>query len=214
MLALICHQLNLSLHKSGTGPWKKKKNDESSKPLAGLCRKVSSCEKSGHEHDGHLTLCVYWAWITCLTRASKCLLPYVQQNTAHGHDGHLTLCPELRGQIGLHKTSICAAHCTINNHVWNKDANNVHQHSVKSEKFFLTHLLCSNTDQEGAMSGSEREHLSNFLQFGEILRHSTACISAPWLHIGRLGETPQEPKYEETQKSSSIAQNWETTNDY
>ena len=35
------------------------------------------------------------------------------------------------------------------------------------------------------MSGSEREHLSNFLQFGEILRHSTACISAPWLHIGR-----------------------------
>ena len=66
------------------------------------------------------------------------------------------------------------------------------------------------------MSGSEREHLSNFLQFGEILRHSTACISAPWLHIGRLGETPLEPKYEETQataKKLSIVQNWETTTD-
>ena len=56
------------------------------------------------------------------------------------------------------------------------------------------------------MSGSEREHLSNFLQFGEILRHSTACISALWLHIGRLGETPQEPKYEETQATSKKLQ--------
>ena len=55
------------------------------------------------------------------------------------------------------------------------------------------------------MSGSEREHLSNFLQFGEILRHSTACISALWLHIGRLGETPQEPKYEETQETAKKA---------
>ena len=48
------------------------------------------------------------------------------------------------------------------------------------------------------MSGSEREHLSNFLQFGEILRHSTACISALW----RLGETPQEPKYEKRQETA------------
>ena len=102
----------------------------------------------------------------------------VQQNTAHDHDGQLTLYSELGGQIGLHKTSICAAHCTITNRVYDKVANNWYQHRVENEKLLLTHLLCSNTDQEGAMSGSEREHLSNFLQFGQILRHSTTCISA------------------------------------